>query len=155
MSTSKKTDVLRYQPPSTQNHHRQTLRQIWLPLAGAILIVVIVAVFATVGSANNARNGLHWANISLIFMIIPTMLIGLIYLIILAALAFGVIKLRDILPLYAYQAQAFLYRVAIAIRHWADRSTQPIMTVKSWSSGWNAVKSSLFGTPPSSRIPKG
>jgi hypothetical protein len=139
-------------PASTLNHHKQTVRQIWLPLFIFILLVLIVAVLATLGTANNAVNGLHWANISFIFMIIPNMLAGLIYLAILAGLIYLIVKLRLVFPLYAYRAQAFLYQVAIAIRRWADSSTKPVMTAKGWAAAWKRISSLLVGfskpTPP-------
>jgi uncharacterized integral membrane protein len=145
MNNQKKSDGTHRIPASTRSHQQQTMNQIWLPLVLFILLVLAIAVLASFGTASNSLNGLHWANISLIFMIIPTMVAGLMYLAILGGLAYGVIKLRNSLPIYAYQAQAFLYRAAVAIRNWADSTTRPVMTVKGWSARWKTIQSILSG----------
>jgi hypothetical protein len=113
-------------------HRRDVTRQIILPV---ILITVVVvglaalAIFAATGS-NTAVS--LWADISLIWIIIPMMLLMLVILALTAALAYGLMRLLKVSPHYTGLAQHYALWLNAEIVAWADKIVQPVLTIKSW-----------------------
>lgn len=130
-------------PPQSQ-HRQQAFWQIWAPLLLAVLVIIGLAVLAASATLGNAQMGTHWAGVSLIFMILPLMLIGLITFAILGLLIFAIFKGSQALPIYTLQIQLFLQRVSAAARRWADKSVEPLLAIQSWQAGAKALRRRIF-----------
>lgn len=110
-----------------QQHRRQTTWQILFPLILSILIILAIGIFSGIGTIRNAQDGIRWAGISTIFLIIPAMIWGILFLLLLGVLVFGLNKLITILPLYSLAARTYVYKTALLIRRWADLAVEPII----------------------------
>lgn len=119
------------QSPQTQSKHRQqTFWQIWLPLGITLAVFLTLAVLASLASASNPATGELWAAISLIFMLIPVLLAGLVFLAITVGLIYGMAKLFGVAPTYLKKGQYYTYLGASYVLKWADQSVQPILWVQ-------------------------
>lgn len=124
-------------PVTHQIHRREVLWQVTVPLIVAILVVLALMALAVVGSPASAST---WADISLIWLIIPAMFGGLVVLIITAALAYGIIWLVRNVPIYTRKVQAFMANVAVMSKRIGDKVVAPIMAVQGFSASARAAR---------------
>lgn len=128
---------------------RDVIWQIALPLGLAALIVLVIAglLIAPVGAPVRSV----WADISLIFLIIPTGLMSLIVLALIIALAIGVFMLLRELPYYAKKAQDFValatYRVSLV----ATKITNVILSIRSFVAGVRKAAADVRAYLPAKR----
>jgi hypothetical protein len=116
-------------PVTHKAHGRQVLWQITLPLALGVVAVLVLAVLA--GLASEAEAGL-WADISIIFLLIPTMFVALLFLLLVAGIIYALLRLLQILPRYALIAQNFVYKVEHRARSGANLAAEPILRYHSF-----------------------
>lgn len=127
--------------PITQRAHRkQVFWQITVPLVIAALIILVLAVLV---SAGNSQSASLWADISLIWLIIPVMIVSLIFLVVLAGLVYAVIWLLRNLPSYAMQAQNFMVMIAHQVERLGNAIVEPILRVNAFLASLEALRRSL------------
>lgn len=131
------------QAPLSSSHIRQTRVQIWLPLILSILIILAGAVFAVLatGSKTGGVTVAKWSYLSTIFMLIPVFLFGFILLVIIAGLAYGVIRISQVLPFYGLLAQNLVVKFQYYVTMVSNKTVSPLLHIK----GWNAGLRKLFG----------
>lgn len=118
-------------PVTAQKHRREVLWQITVPLIIGIILVLALAVFITVVSyTGNGSAASLWADISLIWLIIPAFIGGLILLVLLAGLAYGIYWLVQNLPTWALQAQNIIVTVGVNVRKATDLAVEPVLRVE-------------------------
>jgi len=116
--------------PVTQKAHRQdVLRQLTLPVI--VVLLVLAGVVFWLIQAGVGDFGL-WAQISIVFIILPALIIGLILLVILAGLVFGIGYLLGFLPPYARITQDAIQNVKAQAEAGADISAKPIIQIQSF-----------------------
>ena len=76
-----------------------------------------------------------WRDISLIFMIIPVVLVGLIFLGIFIGIVYLLARLLNILPTYTQLGQAYVRTFSSMVRMWADRAVNPFLAIRSLWAG--------------------
>ncbi len=131
-------------PISTYQHHKhQVLWQIFVPLFLAILILLVVGVFAGIGTFDNPVNGTRWAGVAIIGLIIPVFLAGVIFLLLLGFISYGLSKLLQITPIYSLIARTYVFKIAFFIHQWADRFVEPVIKPKIAWAGLRGVFSAL------------
>jgi amino acid transporter len=126
-------------PKTHKDHKRETFWQITFPLVLGVIFVLILAILTFMAATGNGRI-VQSADAALIFLIIPLMLFTLISSIILAAIAFGIIKLNSTLPLYSKQLQDVLIRVRQQVQIGSDKSVEPILKIQSFFASLKALK---------------
>lgn len=130
--------------PITQQKHRQeVLWQVTLPLVlggGLILATAILAVWAGVSNRGDVS---LWADISLIWLILPWLLFTLIFIAILAGLVYAVTKMIAGLPPLAYRIQGGFRRASVLVRSYSDRLAEPVLRANSAQARVKAFTRSL------------
>lgn len=126
-------------PKTHQMHRREVLLQITLPLVIGLVLILLLAVL-TVITATGGGSVAQAADASLIFLIMPLMIVTVIFMIILGAVAFGITKLNEILPIYTRQAQDALLRVRQAVQSGSDKVVEPILKIQSFLATLGALK---------------
>jgi hypothetical protein len=116
-------------PVTYQSHRKQVLWQITIPLVIGAVIILILAVLVTTGSPQTAS---LWADISLVWLIIPVMIVSLILLVLLAGLAYAVIWLVRTIPGYAMQAQNFMIMIASQVEKLGNVIVEPILRLNAF-----------------------
>ena len=110
-------------------HRKQVVRQIILPvvIAAVLMIALIVLIsFATFSSGGDVG---RWAAVSTIWIIIPTMLAGLILLAIMVGLIYLMARALSALPTYTGIAQDYVYKAKAYINRGADMAAKPVIAI--------------------------
>jgi|YNPNPStandDraft_1061719.scaffolds.fasta_scaffold13788_2 hypothetical protein len=116
-------------------HRRQVLWQIWLPVTIFVLAFIALATLSAIGTSRNADNGTFLSSISMIVLILPLIPVGLIAIIILAALIYGLAKVLQILPVYSLMIRTYIFQLSYFVLTWANRLVQPVLWLQSTSAG--------------------
>jgi hypothetical protein len=127
-------------PVTYQSHRKQVLWQITIPLVIGAVIILILAVLVTTGSPQTAS---LWADISLVWLIIPVMIVSLILLVLLAGLAYAVIWLVRTIPGYAMQAQNFMIMIASQVEKLGNVIVEPILRLNAFLASLQVLSRSL------------
>ncbi len=113
-------------------HRRDVNRQIILPLVLVILVGLVFAGLAVYGAVGNHAGVSLWADIGLISLILPSMLMALILLAVLAALVYGMSKLLGVTPRYTGLVQEYALWLNAKIVQWTDKIIQPVLSIRAW-----------------------
>jgi hypothetical protein len=119
---------------------RQVGLQVYLPfgLFTAALIAVVSLLWV-----NSVGDTSTWADVALILVLIPTMILGLILLALLLALAVLIGKLIGIIPEPAYQVSTFMRMVEKQVKRITDLVLQPVMTLSALVSSLKEIVDTL------------
>jgi hypothetical protein len=128
---------------------RDVIWQIGLPLAlaGLIVLVLVVLLILPVGAPVRSV----WADISLIFLIIPTGLMGLIVLALFAALVYGLLIVLRELPYYAKKAQDFVALATYRVNMIAAKIANIILSIRSFMAGVRRTAANVRAILPARR----
>lgn len=126
-------------PNTYKAHRREFAWQVAFPLALGILLILGLAAW-TIVAAVQGGNVSQPADTSLIFLLIPTMVMAIIPLAIFAGLAYGIILLNKELPGYFYQAQIAIQKVQVGIQNGADKLVAPMIRFKSTIAALGAIR---------------
>lgn len=114
---------------SYEKHRRQFWVQIFIPILVVILVIIAVAVFTSLAAFGGASDSPRWAAISTIWLVIPVMFFGLVFLILLVGLAYGMARLLNLLPPYTAKAQYYANRATDGAKHVSDMAVKPVMFI--------------------------
>jgi hypothetical protein len=114
-------------PVTQDRHRRQTRVQILLPVIGSAVLIGLVAVLVTMASTPTVD---RFSDISIIFLIIPTAVVGLVFLAVFGALIFLLARGLKVLPSYARLVQIYLDRITEILKKAADRAADPVLAVE-------------------------
>jgi hypothetical protein len=133
--------------PKVINHQRQKAWQIWLPIGLFTALIVFIAVLVVIGTGKNMEFGTRWSSLSVIYLLIPILLMGIMLLAITFGIVYGLAKLLKIMPIYTWKVKTFVDQIMSSINHAADKSVQPILGIE----GFFASAKKLFELPFRSR----
>jgi len=117
--------------PSYQNHRRQFWIQIFLPMILAVLFIIAVGVITGVATFGANGNSPVWAAISTIWLVIPVMFFGLVFLILVAGLVYLLARTLQVLPPYTSKAQYYVNRGASEAKRFSDMAAEPVLFLES------------------------
>lgn len=122
---------------------------IYLPFLIGILVFVgigLLVVRAGFGSAS------VWADTSLIFMLLPTILLGLVLFVLLVLMVYGIYKLITMIPEWFTSIRRFFWQAENAVQQTGDIAVRPFTVMKS---SWAALRESYSWLVSIARIFKG
>ncbi|HLF89641.1 MAG TPA: hypothetical protein VI451_11880 [Anaerolineales bacterium] len=119
-------------PETHEQHRRQMFWQVFFPLGVGVILMLAVCVLpvAAVTQGGEVR---RWADISLIWLILPAMLFSLIPLALLAGSVYGLVRLFQILPGWMFRLQGIFDRIRGIVRQYADKAVEPVIQVQSFT----------------------
>ena len=117
-------------PITHEKHRREVFWQITLPLTVGILCVLLLAMLAIFGASAVQAGKL--ADISLIWLIVPTIFFSLIFLVILAGFVYAITRLLQALPLFAVQTHDVIFLFGLKVKQVGDAVVGPILKVHSF-----------------------
>lgn len=130
-------------PKTRLKHRREVLWQITVPLLVVVLLLLgLVGLVVWSGIQANPEVG-RWANISIVWLVVPVIIISFLFLLILAAITFGVIKLIQIIPGYAHIVQDFFLRIQVKVEAFTDRLVKPVIKTKSVTAGARRLRDEI------------
>ena len=110
--------------PSMQRHRRQRFWQIIFPVILIILLFLVAAVF-TIRSGQNANR--LWADISIIWLVAPWLMLSAVLVVILFALIYGLTRFTKVVPGFTRRIQNWFFRVEQETSKLADSVVKPIL----------------------------
>ena len=123
----KKNSLPSKRTASYQAHKRDYIWQILVPIITALILMIVASVSVAMGSdAYTSR----WADISIIWIIIPLLLFAFLSLIVLIGLIYGMTILLNVTSIHTQKVYILIRLVAEKIESAADLSAQPIFFVE-------------------------
>jgi hypothetical protein len=113
--------------PTIRTHKRQFAWQILAPFLVMAGLIIAGAVLVVTGGT--ARTGV-WADVSLVWLLVPALLIAFGLIIVTITIIYGMSKILQIIPHYTGRTQIFFDRVSAGTRRVADGATQPFIWTK-------------------------
>lgn len=126
-----------------QQHKRQATWQILLPLVLTAVILLAVGILAGISAFKEPALGTRWAGISMIMLIIPALLGGGLFVLLIAVLIYGLAKLYQVVPIYSLIARSYVFKTAFFVHQWSDRIVRPFFLPKIIQAGLHSFFSSL------------
>ena len=127
--------------PSYKIHRHQFWLQIFLPMLVTTLFIIAVATLTSLATFGENGDVSRWAAISTIWLVIPIMLFGLIFLAILVGLVYLLARGLKATPLYTAIAHYYVNQATDATKEFSDKATSPVLYI----SGITASIKTLFG----------
>ena len=127
-------------PATHAAHRREVFWQITFPLIIALIMIlglvtgVIFAGFKGVGEVS------RWADGSLIWLLLPALVVVLVMLFILSGVVYLITRLLAVLPGYARLAQNFFYLVQVRVKSISDKLVEPVLKLRSFKAGADALR---------------
>jgi FtsH-binding integral membrane protein len=116
--------------PSYQNHRRQFWTQIFLPMILTVLLIIAMAVITGMAAFGANDNSPIWAAISTIWLVIPVMFFGLIFIVLLTGLVYLLARTLQVLPPYTSKAQYYVNRGASEAKRFSDMAARPVLYIE-------------------------
>ncbi len=110
-------------------HRRQRLTQVILPVAVSLLLLIGMIVWISLATFNSNGDAGRWAAISTMWILMPIMTVGLIFLAVLIGLIYLMVLALGVLPYYTGLAQDYVYKTQSYITHAADMAVKPIIAL--------------------------
>lgn len=122
---------------SLRDHKRQLAWQILIPFLAVTALIIAGAVLVTIGQSSQTR---LWADVSIIWMIAPMLVFGLVLVSLMAILIYGMLKLIRILPRFSSRVQGWMSSLSSGTRKVADGTVKPVL----WVSQCRAALKAFF-----------
>jgi hypothetical protein len=116
---------------------RDVIWQIAVPLGVAVLIAIVLGVLVVIG--NRATVQRPWADITLIFLSLPTLLVGLIVLAIVVGLVAGLVYALRELPYFFKIVQDFMALFSYRVQAGADKVSGAFLSIRAVTAGAQRV----------------
>jgi magnesium-transporting ATPase (P-type) len=119
---------------SYKKHQQDVTRQIILPVAFVVVMILVLAILTGVATFMQAGDVGRWASIAIIWMVIPLMGLLLVILAVTVGLAYLMVRVLQVSPRYTNIVQAYALLINAQIILWTDRLMQPILKTQAWLS---------------------
>ena len=113
-------------------HRRQVISQVLLPVILAGLLFIGMIVLVSLATFRGGGDVNRWAAISTMWIVIPIMVAGLIFLVLFIGLIYLMARILSVLPTYTGLAQGYVFRIRGHIIHAADLAVKPIIELAGW-----------------------
>ncbi|HTX89621.1 MAG TPA: hypothetical protein VMC09_00270 [Anaerolineales bacterium] len=113
--------------PTVRAHKRQFAWQILAPVLVVTAVVAAAAVFTVTGGTAQTR---VWADVSIIWLIAPLLVMALLFAVLLGYAIHAVAKLLEVTPRFTAKAQFYTAAAAAGTHRLADGITKPVIWVR-------------------------
>ena len=110
-----------------RRHHHQRTWQILVPFLLMTGLIVAAAVLVVAGGESQAR---LWADISIIWLLAPLLVLALLVAVLLGILIYALAQLARVAPAYTLRAQHFVTQVQSAVQQAADWIVKPFVWIQ-------------------------
>jgi hypothetical protein len=124
-----------------RKHQREVLWQITLPFLLGVMLLLAAGVLVILTGIQSSGQTRLWADISLIWLLIPGILFTFIFLALMSVLVYGLVRLNRILPVYTKKLQDLFEMIHQKVKKIMDTAASPVIRV----SGFRAALRALLG----------
>jgi hypothetical protein len=128
--------------PTLRAHKRQRVWQILIPFLLMAVFILAGAVLIVLGGKSQAR---LWADVSLIWLLAPMLILALVLAIVLGFVIYGLARLKRATPRLTGRAQELADIGANGFRRVADGATKPFVWSKQAGAAIQSALAFLFG----------
>ncbi len=125
--------------PPNPIYRRQVFWQIWFPLAATAVPVLTAAVLTAVFSGSGQISSGQLASVSIIWMILPVIMAGIIFLIFTAGMIFLLARAMRILPVYTHLILIYANIIHLRVTTFLDGLVHPIIQARGRAAGWKVI----------------
>lgn len=115
-----------FERASIQDHKQQRFWQIILPI---VLFSALIAVAGGLTVFAGAESDRLWADISIIWLLLPVLVISLILLALLAGSVYLMARLLAVTPNFTRKVQNLFHRIEKGTRKAADSAVKPVLWI--------------------------
>lgn len=126
-------------PITHQAHRGEVFRQITLPLVIGGLLLLGAALAVLVLGVRGQGDVRRWADVSLIWLIAPMMIVAFLFLALTAGLAYAVTRLLGALPPFARQVQDVFILIRHRLTMLSDSLVEPVLRSQQGAASWQAL----------------
>jgi len=120
--------------------HRKELKwKILAPVVVSLIICFACSALVYIATFSYGGDVERWAEISTIWLSIPTIIFLVIIFALVAGIVFLLTKLLEILPRYTFQAQGIFIKIKDGVRRGADIVAKPVITIDSIGASINRI----------------
>ena len=115
-----------------EQHRRQMFWQVFFPLGVGVILMLVACVLpvAAVAQGGEVRK---WADISLMWILLPAMFFSLIPLALVSVSVYGLFKLFLRLPGWMFRVQEVFKQIRTLVQQYADKAVEPVIQVQSFN----------------------
>jgi uncharacterized BrkB/YihY/UPF0761 family membrane protein len=129
MDALNKLMVTERNPLTHAKHKREVFWQIMIPMLIGVLLVLSVA-FGIIFGFQSSSDLSRWADVSTIWLILPSLFFAFIILIFLSAFVYLITIVLRITPRYAFIVQLYFEIAKHKVSYYSDRITEPIIKTR-------------------------
>ncbi len=120
--------------------HRKEVRwKILAPVVAAMALCFICSGLVYVGTFGYGGDVTLWAQISEIWLAIPTIILLVVIFAMVGGIVFLLTKLLSILPRYTFMAQDLANKMKIYVRRGADAVAKPVIAIDALGASLNRI----------------
>ncbi|HJS20485.1 MAG TPA: hypothetical protein VJ785_17180 [Anaerolineales bacterium] len=112
-------------------HRREVKWKILAPVIASVVICFVCSALVYVATFSYSGDVARWAQISTIWLSIPTIIFMLIFFALVGGIAFLLTKLLSILPRYTGKTQDIFHKIKSYTRRGTDYAAMPIIFINS------------------------
>jgi hypothetical protein len=135
MENKPKFQVPERNPSTYAIHRREVFWQITFPLTIALFLILCMVTGVILASYKGVGNISKWADVSLIWLLIPAIILTLISFIAVVGFIYLITKLLGILPGYARLGQDYVHLFQVKSKKVADTIVEPFLKLRSFKAG--------------------
>jgi hypothetical protein len=139
MENKPKFQVPERNPATYAIHRREVFWQITLPLTIALLLILCMVTGVILAGIKDVGDISRWADISVIWLLIPLIVLALIAFFVLAGFVFLITRLLGILPGYARLGQDYVHLFQVRSKRIANQIVEPFIKMRSFKAGAEAL----------------
>jgi len=127
-------------PVTHAAHRREVFWQITFPFLIALIILLGLVAGVIFAGYTNAGDVSRWADVSIMWLLLPVLVIAIILFLILSGVVYLITKLLAVLPGYARLVQDFFVLVQVRVKSISDKLVEPILKLHSFKAGADALR---------------
>jgi len=124
-----------------ERHRKEVLLQITIPVIIFSLVTIALAIIPIYPAT--AEQDSRWADISVVFLLVPVIFTTLLWLVILAVSVYATVYLIKILPPFFFRVYQWLSLVNNRVQLIGEISTKPFIRINSWMASANKMGESI------------
>jgi hypothetical protein len=108
-------------------HRRELAWQIILPMVLTALLFITMIVLINISTFRDMGDVGRWAAISTIWIVLPVMVAGLVFLVLLIGIIYLLARLLNIAPVYTGMTQDYVYKAVGYVKRAAEMLVKPVL----------------------------
>ena len=137
MDTQNRSLHLDRNPKTHAEHRREVFWQITFPLMIGMLLVLAAVAIIILSAIQPVTDVGRWADVSLMWLILPSLFFALILLVLLVGFVYLISYLLRLIPHYALIVQLYFEAGKNKVSQFSNLIIEPLLRMRSW---WAAMR---------------